>query len=411
MKYDFDKVIERTGTNCLKWDLRKGIFGKEDVLPLWVADTDFAAPVQVLEAMKKRMEHGIFGYTYRSEAYDQAIVNWMKKRHGWDIKKEWLTYSPGVVPALSLCVRTFTQPGDKIVIQSPIYPPFSSVVETSGRIIVDNELELIDGRYYMDLEKLLEQIAVKRISYTSNTAREKWEFDAKVKMLMLCNPHNPSGRVWTREELLKIGEICLENNIIIVSDEIHSDIIYSGHKHLPLASLSKELEQNTITCIAPSKTFSLAGLSTSTVIIPNERLRTHYNNMVESLEIDGGNIFGAVALEAAYNYGEEWLEELLKYLEGNLNYLMDYFKERIPSIRPIRPEATYLVWLDCRELGLEGRDLMDFFVNEAKVGLNPGTRFGRSGSNFVRLNIGCPRSLLKEGLSRIEAAVNKRLRK
>ncbi len=411
MKYDFDKVIERTGTNCLKWDLRKGIFGKEDVLPLWVADTDFAAPVQVLEAMKKRMEHGIFGYTYRSEAYDQAVVNWMKKRHGWDIKKEWLTYSPGVVPALSLCVRTFTQPGDKIVIQSPIYPPFSSVVETSGRIIVDNELELIDGRYYMDLEKLLEQIAVKRISYTSNTAREKWEFDAKVKMLMLCNPHNPSGRVWTREELLKIGEICLENNIIIVSDEIHSDIIYSGHKHLPLASLSKELEQNTITCIAPSKTFSLAGLSTSTVIIPNERLRTHYNNMVESLEIDGGNIFGAVALEAAYNYGEEWLEELLKYLEGNLNYLMDYFKERIPSIRPIRPEATYLVWLDCRELGLEGRDLMDFFVNEAKVGLNPGTRFGRSGSNFVRLNIGCPRSLLKEGLSRIEAAVNKRLRK
>lgn len=411
MKYDFDKVIERTGTNCLKWDLRKGIFGKEDVLPLWVADTDFAAPVQVLEAMKKRMEHGIFGYTYRSEAYDQAIVNWMKKRHGWDIKKEWLTYSPGVVPALSLCVRTFTQPGDKIVIQSPIYPPFSSVVETSGRIIVDNELELIDGRYYMDLEKLLEQIAVKRISYTSNTAREKWEFNAKVKMLMLCNPHNPSGRVWTREELLKIGEICLENNIIIVSDEIHSDIIYSGHKHLPLASLSKELEQNTITCIAPSKTFSLAGLSTSTVIIPNERLRTHYNNMVESLEIDGGNIFGAVALEAAYNYGEEWLEELLKYLEGNLNYLMDYFKERIPSIRPIRPEATYLVWLDCRELGLEGRDLMDFFVNEAKVGLNPGTRFGRSGSNFVRLNIGCPRSLLKEGLSRIEAAVNKRLRK
>lgn len=411
MKYDFDKVIERTGTNCLKWDLRKGIFGKEDVLPLWVADTDFAAPVQVLEAMKKRMEHGIFGYTYRSEAYDQAIVNWMKKRHGWDIKKEWLTYSPGVVPALSLCVRTFTQPGDKIVIQSPIYPPFSSVVETSGRIIVDNELELIDGRYYMDLEKLLEQIAVKRISYTSNTAREKWEFDAKVKMLMLCNPHNPSGRVWTREELLKIGEICLENNIIIVSDEIHSDIIYSGHKHLPLASLSKELEQNTITCIAPSKTFSLAGLSTSTVIIPNERLRTHYNNMVESLEIDGGNIFGAVALEAAYNYGEEWLEELLKYLEGNLNYLMDYFKERIPSIRPIRPEATYMVWLDCRELGLEGRDLMDFFVNEAKVGLNPGTRFGRSGSNFVRLNIGCPRSLLKEGLSRIEAAVNKRLRK
>ncbi len=237
---------------------------------------------------------------------------------------------------------------------------------------------------------------------------ENREFDQRIKLLLFCNPpHNPTGRVWTKDELLKIGEICLENDILIVSDEIHSDIIYKGHKHIPIASLSKELEQNTITCIAPSKTFSLAGLSTSAVIIPNNKIRDLFTNTLNKLAIGGGNIFGNIALEAAYNYGEDWLEEFLVYLEGNLNYLMKYFEERIPKIKPIQPEATYLVWLDCKELGLEGKELVDFFVNEAKVGVNPGFTFGESGSSFVRLNIGCSRSVLEEGLNRIEKAVKR----
>ena len=405
MENNFDKVIDRTGTNCSKWDNCKNIFGREDILPMWVADTDFEAPKEAIEAMKKRLEHGIYGYTYRPQSFNNAIINWMKKRHGWDIKNEWITFSPGIVPAISMAVNTFTHPGDKVIIQTPIYPPFQSVVERSGRTRIDNELVFIDGRYHMDIDRLEEQISLNDLSYTNNTTNDNREFDNRVKLLLLCNPHNPSGRVWTKEELIKIGEICLKNNIIIVSDEIHSDIIYKGHKHIPIASLSKELEQNTITCIAPSKTFNLAGLSTSAIIIPNKEIRNMFNNTLETLEVDGGNIFGSIALESAYNHGEKWLEELLTYLEGNLNYLMKYFEDRIPDIKPIRPEATYLIWLDCSKLGLEGKDLVDFFVNKAKVGVNPGFKFGKSGRNFVRLNIGCPRSTLEEGLRRIEEAV------
>ena len=406
MKSNFDKVIDRKGTNCSKWDNCKNVFGREDLLPMWVADTDFEAPKEAIDAMKKRLEHGIYGYTYRSESFNNAIVNWMKKRHGWDIKSEWITFSPGIVPAISMAVNSFTHPGDKVIIQTAIYPPFQSVVERNGRIRIDNELVFIDGRYQMDIDKLEEQISLNDISYTNNTTNNNRGFDNRVKLLLLCNPHNPSGRVWTKEELKKIGEICLKNNIIILSDEIHSDIIYKGYKHIPIASLSKELEQKTITCIAPSKTFSLAGLSTSAIIIPNKEIRKMFNNTLQTLEVDGGNIFGSIALEAAYNYGEKWLEELLTYLEGNLNYLMKYFKEKIPAIKPIRPEATYLIWLDCSKLGLEGKDLVDFFVNEAKVGVNPGFKFGESGRTFIRLNFGCPLSILDEGLKRIEQAVN-----
>lgn len=407
MENNFDKVIDRKGTNCSKWDKCKKVFGKDDLLPMWIADMDFEAPKGVIDAMKKRLEHGIYGYTYRPDSFYKSITNWMKIRHQWDIKEEWITFSPGIVPAISIAVNTFTHLGDKIIIQTPIYPPFQSVVEKSGRIRINNELVFLDGRYYMDIDKLEEQISLVDMSYTSNTINYNREFDNRVKLLLLCNPHNPSGRVWTKEELIRIGKICLKNNIIIVSDEIHSDIIYKGHKHIPIASLSKELEQNTITCIAPSKTFSLAGLSTSAIIIPNKEIRSMFNNTLQTLDIDGGNIFGSVALEAAYNHGEKWLEELLIYLEGNLDYLMKYFEDRIPGIKPIRPEATYLIWLDCSGLELEGKDLMDFFVNEAKVGVNPGFKFGESGRHFVRLNIGCPRSTLEEGLRRIEEAVKK----
>lgn len=397
MNYDFDEVIDRRGTNSSKWDDCKDVFGRDDIVPMWVADTDFKAPIEVIEAMRKRLEHGIYGYTYRGQSYNETVVDWVKKRHGWDIDSEWITFSPGIVPALSMCVNTFTRPGDKVVIQSPIYPPFQSVVEANGRIKVDNELILKDNHYHMDLDKLREQICI----------QDSGEFDNRVKMFLLCNPHNPTGRSWSKEELLELGRICVENNILIVSDEIHSDIIYSGHKHIPIASLSEELAQCTVTCISPSKTFSLAGLSTSAIIIPNKRIRSMFNNTLETLHIDGGNIFGSIALEVAYRNGEEWLEELLVYLEDNLNFLMKYFEEKIPQIVPIRPEATYLVWLDCSGLGLEGEQLMDFFANEAKVGVNLGSNFSRRCGSFVRLNIGCPRSTLKEGLKRIEEAVNR----
>lgn len=405
MKNDFSTIINRKGTNSSKWDNCKDIFGRDDIIPMWVADLDFKAPKEVISAMEEKLKHGIYGYTYRPESFYDSIVDWVKRRHNWDIKSEWITFTPGVVPAISIGIQTFTQPGDKVIIQPPIYPPFYSTVKNSGRITIENKLNNINGQYHMDIDKLKEQIKAADISFTNNTYGVNNNFDDKVKMFLLCNPHNPTGRVWTKEELLNLGKICTENNILIVSDEIHSDIIYSGNKHIPVASLSKELEQSTITCIAPSKTFSLAGLSTSVAIIPNDKIRNMFNNTLETLHIGGGNIFGSVALEAAYSYGEEWLDELLVYLEENRNFLIKFFEERIPKIKPIHSQSTYLVWLDCSELGLEGRELMDFFVNEAKVGVNPGKAFGQNYGNFVRLNIGCPRKTLEEGLKRIETAL------
>lgn len=382
-----------------------GRFGRNDIIPMWIADTEFEAPVEVVNAIKTRAEHRIFGYTFRSESYHDEIKKWIKKRHGWDIESEWITFGPGIVPALSICVNTFTQSGDKIITQTPIYPPFYSVIQQNGRILIKNELKLSKGRYIIDFDDFLEKISLGNDYFTSNLASPELKFDTTVKMLFLCNPHNPSGRVWTKDELLKIGEICLKNNIIIVSDDIHSDIVYKDNKYSPIASLSKEIEEISITCISPGKTFSLTGMATSAIIIPNEKLREEYNRTLETLELDGGNIFGAVATEAAYKYGEDWLDHLLIHLENNLNFLMEYFQSKIPQIKPIKPEGTYLVWLDCSKLGLEGIELMDFFVNEAKLGVNPGSSFGENSKQFVRMNIGCSRKILQEALMRLELAI------
>ncbi|TJX66464.1 putative C-S lyase [Soehngenia saccharolytica] len=394
MKYNFDEEVNRLGTNSVKWDNCKQIFGRDDIIPMWVADTDFKAPGEVIEGIKKRADHGIFGYTYRADSFNQSIKSWLKKRHGWEIDKEWITFSPGIVPALSLCVNTFTNPGDKVIIQTPIYPPFRSVVEGNGRTIIDNELSYEGNSYHMDLDNLKRQIT-----------DHNGEFDYRVKMILLCSPHNPTGRVWRIEELIELGKICTEHNIIIVSDEIHSDIVYKNHRHIPIASLSEELANSTITCISPSKSFSLAGLATSAIIIPNKKMRSLFNNALETSHIGGGNIFGNIALEEAYNNGEEWLDELLIYLEGNLDYTINYFNEKIPQIKPIRSEGTYLVWLDCSKLGLKGSELMNFFTNKARVGVNPGNNFSRKNTDFVRLNIGCTKKTLNEALKRIEKAV------
>jgi len=392
MKYNFDEVIDRTKYHSVKWDELETTFGAvpKDVLPMWVADMEFRSPQPVIEAIKKAAEHGIYGYTSRSDSYYQAIIDWMERRHNWKVKKDWLAFSPGIVPALSFIIRAFTQPGDKVVVQPPVYYPFFRVIENNGCHVVNNPLKLSNKKYFMDYDDL-----------------EKKVNDPRVKLVILCSPHNPVGRVWQKEELVILGEICLEHNIIVVSDEIHADILFKEYKHLPFASISPAFAHNSITCTAPSKTFNLAGLQTSTIIIPNKKYYKIYNNILDSLALDENNVFGLVALEAAYRDGEEWLEQLLFYLNENLKFLMKYFKERIPKIKVIKPEGTYLVWLDCRQLGLSAKDLNNFMIKKARVALDDGRWFGTEGKGFMRINIACPRSFLEEGLKRIERAINR----
>ena len=391
MKYNFDEVIDRTNYHSVKWDELETIFGDipEDVLPMWVADMEFRSPQPVIEAIKKANEHGIYGYTSRPLSYYQAIIDWMEKRHNWKIKKDWLAFSPGVVPALSFIIRAFCQPGDKVVVQPPVYYPFFRVIENNGCHVVNNPLKLSNKKYFIDWEDL-----------------ERKVDDPRVKLLILCSPHNPVGRVWQKEELIILGEICLKHHIIVVSDEIHADILFKGYKHTPFASISPAFAHNSITCTAPSKTFNLAGLQTSSIIIPNKKYYKIYENILDSLALNENNVFGLVALEAAYRDGEEWLEQLLSYLNENLKFLMKYFKEKIPKIKVIKPEGTYLVWLDCRQLGLSAQDLNNFMIKKARVALDDGCWFGLGGEGFMRINIASPRSFLEEGLKRIEEAVN-----
>ena len=389
MNYDFDKIIDRRKYHSVKWDELETIFGVQDVLPMWVADMEFRSPKPVIEAIKKAAEHGIYGYTSRPDSYCQAIIDWMVKRHNWKVKKDWLSYSPGVVPALSFIIRAFTQPDDRVIVQPPVYYPFFRVIEDNGCHIVNNPLKVESNKYVMDFEDLEIKID-----------------DPRVKILILCSPHNPVGRVWRKEELSRLGEICLKHNLIVVSDEIHADILFEGYRHTPFASISQEFAQNSITCTAPSKTFNLAGLQTSAIIIPNKKYCSIYNNILNSLALNENNYFGLVALEAAYRYGEEWLNQLLSYLNENLEFLVKYFKERIPKIKVIKPEGTYLVWLDYRQLGFNTKDLNDFMLKKAKVALDDGYWFGKEGEGFMRINIACSRSFLEESLKRIERAVN-----
>lgn len=389
MKYNFDEVIDRTNYHSVKWDGLKTTFGTKDALPMWVADMEFRSPKPVIEAIKKAAEHGIYGYTSRPDSYYQAIIYWMERRHNWKVKKDWLAFSPGVVPALSFIIRAFTQPGDKVVVQPPVYYPFFKVIENNGCHVVNNLLKLGNKKYFMDYDDL-----------------ERKVDDPRVKLLILCSPHNPVGRVWQKEELIILGEICLKHNVIVVSDEIHADILFEGNKHTPFASISPAFAHHSITCTAPSKTFNLAGLQTSTIIIPNKKYYKIYENILDGFALDENNVFGLVALEAAYRHGEEWLEQLLPYLNENLEFLMKYFRERIPKIKVIKPEGTYLIWLDCRQLGLNTKDLNNFMIKKARVALDDGYWFGTEGKGFMRINIACPRSFLEEGLKRIEKAVN-----
>ncbi len=385
-KYNFDEIVPREGTNCLKYDAREMFFKSKDVLPLWVADMDFKTPDFIVDAIKKRAEHEIFGYSFKSDSYYKSVIDWMKHRHNWEIQKGRISSSPGVVAGLTTAIETFSKPGDGVVVQPPVYFPFFDCVKGTTRKMVENPLKIESGRYAFDFDDL------------------KSKIDENTKLLLLCNPQNPGGMAWTREELTELANICIENSIMIISDEIHSDLIYDGHKHIPIASISKEIAQNCMVLMAPSKTFNVAGLASSIVIIPNKLNFVRYERALGVGHLGMGNIFGSVALEAAYTHGDDWLEQMLEYLWENYLFLENFFETNLPKVKVMKPEATFLIWLDFTEYGMKNRELLNYVSEKAKVGLNDGGKFGTGGEGWLRLNIGCPRSVLVEALERLGKA-------
>lgn len=384
----FDEAIERRGSGSLKWDGLRKRFGVEgdDYLPMWVADTEFRAPEAVIEALTRRAQHGLFGYSFPRPAYFEAIHGWMRRRHGWDVREEWIASTPGVVCAVNLLVRTFTGRGDGVVIQPPVYYPFRRGVEDNGCRVLVNRLRRDGDRYRMDLEDLERKLP-------------------EAKLLILCSPHNPVGQVWSADELRALAELCLRYGVIVVSDEIHFDLVFSGHAHTVYATLSQEVAQQSVVCTAASKTFNLPGLQPAITVIPNPRLRRDFAHTLRACGIPEPNAFCLEAVTAAYTRGEGWLEELLVYLEGNRDFLYRFVEAEIPPLRVVRPEATFLAWLDCRALGLEPAQLERLLLSKARLVLNQGHTFGPGGEGFVRLNFGCPRRMLADGLARLAAAV------
>lgn len=391
MQYDFDTPIDRTHTWSIKHDFKKENGKADDILPLWVADMDFRSPDSVVEALKKAVDHGIFGYSRADESYFDAVAAWYQKRHHLTLQPEWMTCTPGIVFALSIAVRAFTQEGDAVLIQPPVYHPFSRAILRNKRTLVENPLVLKDGHYEMDLEDLEQKV-----------------LDEHVKLMILCNPHNPVGRVWTREELTALADICLRYHVYVISDEIHGDFVWQGHEQTPYASISEEACLHSMMCTAPSKTFNLAGMATSNLFIPDPEMRRKFRSELLDVGQENMNRLGLFACRAAYEGGGEWLDQLIGYLAGNLALVRDFCKNRVPQIQLVEPEGTYLAWLDCRELGMTDDELMAFFSDDAKVWLDPGTHSGEQGSGFMRFNLGSSRSVIAQALDRIEAAWKKR---
>jgi cystathionine beta-lyase len=391
--FNFDQIIDRTKSTSAKWDkkvLEKG-FGDPDLLPLWVADMDFKAPQPIIDVLVKTAEYGIFGYSVTPPSFYEAVLSWFKRRYGWNINRKWLSQTPGVIPALDVAVNAFSNPGDKVIVQNPVYYPFYRVIENNGRRILLNPLEYVNNHYRMDFKDL-----------------EKKVKDPRAKMIILCNPHNPISRVWSREDLKQLGEICIKNEKLVVSDEIHCDLIFPGYKHTNFGAINEEFAQNSITCTSTSKTFNLAGLRISNIVIPNDKIRQTYVNTQASMGVGGPNLFAVAAMETAYSHEicENWLDALLIYLKGNLDFLKEYIKENIPQIKIIEPQGTYLIWLDCRDLGLEHKELEKFMRGKAKLALDEGYIFGKGGEGFERINIACPRSILQKALNRIMKALS-----
>ena len=389
MKYNFDEIIDRSTSHCVKIEKLKAVFGRDDLLPLWVADMDFLSPPAITEALLERTRHGIFGYTVPNDGYYESIINWLKNRHNYEVKQDEITFVPGVVKAFAFAIDVFTKENDKIIIQPPVYHPFRIVTQSLNRQVVNNPLILENGRQRIDFDGLRKIIA-----------------ENDCKMLIFCSPHNPGGRVWDEDELKELAEICYDNNILVVSDEIHADLVLSGFNHRPFATVSEKARENSITLMAPSKTFNIAGIVSSFAVIHNKELQKKYLNFLAPRELNQGTIFAFTATEAAYKHGEEWLDQLLDYVQKNIDFVDSFLKKNIPQIKVIRPEATFLVWLDCRELGLPQRELIDLFVNKAKLALNDGTVFGREGEGFMRLNVGTPLSNIGKALENLKSALS-----
>lgn len=386
--YNFDEIIDRKGTSCVKYDgLKNAYQGKENLIPLWVADMDFATPDFIVEALKKRCEHPVFGYTFDDDEYYESIQTWLDYKYHWKTEREWISYIPGIVKGIGLAVQCFTQPGDKVIIQPPVYHPFRLVPTRMGREVVYNPLKLEDGIYKMDFEQLESLI------------------DKDCKMLILSNPHNPGGVVWEKEALVKLSQICSAHGILVISDEIHAEMTYPQFRHHPFATVSEEAAACSVTFMAPSKTFNIAGIVSSYALVPDSRIREKFYSFLEAGELNAGTIFAFTATKAAYTYGAEWLQQMRSYVIENVNFVDEYLKKNIPQIKVYRPQASFLVWLDCRELKLTQPELVQLFEDKAGLALNDGTMFGKEGEGFMRLNIGCPRSILNQALESLKKAI------
>lgn len=383
----FDEIIDRRNTDSLKYDhARYGM--PEGILPLWVADMDFRAPDCVLDALAEKSRHGIFGYSESGRDYFSALKNWFMDRHGWEVKSDWLVKTPGVVFAVSAAIRTLTEEGDAVLIQQPVYYPFEGLVKANGRKLVVNELVYDHGRYRVDFEDFERKIK-----------------ENNVRLFILCSPHNPVGRVWTREELVSMGDICVRHGVIVVSDEIHADFVFPGHRHIVFSALKPEFERRSVICTAPTKTFNLAGLQVSNIFIADEKLRTAFRLELDRAGYHQLGIMGIVACRAAYEGGRRWLEELLAYITENLEFIRQFLKQKLPQIRLVEPEGTYLVWLDFKDLGLSDQELEHLIIRKAGLWLDGGTMFGAGGSGFQRINIACPRSVLQQAMKQLEKAI------
>ena len=392
MKYNFDEVIERRGTDSVKWDGVENVWGRKDLLPMWVADMDFRTPPFVMDALRRRLDHEVLGYTFACEEWYTSICSWLHNRHQWVVTRDMLTFVPGIVRGQAFALQCFTKPGDKVMVMTPVYHPFFLVTERLGREVVYSPLDLYDGHYHIDFECFSKDIR-------------------GCRLLILCNPHNPGGRVWTVEELRRIADICKESGTMVVSDEIHADLTLPPYKHHPFATVSEAAAQNSLTFMAPSKAFNMPGLGSSYAIAVNEDIRRRFREFMEAGEFCEGHLFAYIGAVAAYTHGEEWLEQVLGYVQANIDFTEKYLKEHVPGIGMIRPQASYLVFLDCRAMGLPQEKLARLFAEKAHLALNDGTMFGKPGEGFMRLNVGCPRSVLQIAREQLSAAVKEEMAK
>lgn len=392
MNYNFDEIINRNGTDSVKWDAVERRWGRNDLIPMWVADMDFRTAPFVIDALKKRLEHEVLGYTFACKEWAESIINWLKERHGWEIREEMLTFTPGIVRGLAFAIHCFTEKGDKVMVMPPVYHPFFLVTQKNEREVVYSPLVLKDGQYHIDFDRFRKDVQ-------------------GCKLLILSNPHNPGGRVWTVEELRRIADICKESGTMVVSDEIHADLTLPPYKHHPFATVSEAAAQNSLTFMAPSKAFNMPGLGSSYAIAVNEDIRRRFREFMEAGEFCEGHLFAYIGAAAAYTHGEEWLEQVLGYVQANIDFTENHLKEHVPGIGMIRPQASYLVFLDCRALGLPQEKLARLFAEKAHLALNDGTMFGKPGEGFMRLNVGCPRSVLQKALEQLSAAVKEEMAK